>query len=89
MIYALQSRMHALLARLDRLSDMLDPDPELSEEQQNERIIHAWDEACAQYIMVEKVAAELTLVIGGELKGKSSGGDHPDRSSVHPGQFDP
>ena len=72
-IYALQGRMHALLARLDRLSDTLDPDPALSEEQQNERITRAWDEACAQYIMVEKAAAELTQVIAGALKGKSNG----------------
>jgi hypothetical protein len=72
-IYAMQGRMHALLARLDRLSDTLDPDPALSEEQQNQRIIRAWDEACAQYIMVEKAAAELTQVIAGALKGKSKG----------------
>ena len=47
--------------------------PALSEEQQNERVIRAWDEACAQYIMVEEAAAELTRVIAGAQKGKSNG----------------
>ena len=35
--------------------------------------IGPWDEACAQYIMAEKAAAELTQVIAGAHKEKSNG----------------
>jgi hypothetical protein len=82
MVSAMQGRMHALLARLDRLKDTLAQDPALSGEQQNERVIRAWDEACAQYIMVEKAAAELTVVIAGAQKGKSSGSAAPCSSQL-------
>ena len=82
MVCAMQGRMHALLARLDRLKDTLAPDPALSKEQQNERVIRAWDEACAQYIMVEKAAAELTVVIAGAQKGKSNGSAAPCSSQL-------